>query len=138
VLIDRNGLEVLGRSECLHLLASATLGRIGCTSGALPLVLPVNFRLVADEVVFRTGIGTKLDVATRNAVVAFEADDFDPLSHEGWSVMVTGTSREVTDPGELAAMAAIAIPRWAPRRDGRVVAVSTEMVSGRRITHRTD
>jgi len=133
VQVDRNGLEVLGRDECLQLLASMTLGRVGCTSGALPIVLPVNFRLVGDEVVFRTGVGTKLDAATRNAVVAFEVDDMDPLSHEGWSVLVTGVSREVADPEELASLVASAIPRWAPRSDGRVVAISTDLVSGRRI-----
>lgn len=134
--IDRNGLEVLGREECLQLLGSATLGRVGCTVGALPVVLPVNFRLVGEEVVFRTGIGTKLDAATRNAVVAFEVDDMDPMSHEGWSVLVTGLSREVTDRDELAALAAQSIPRWAPHNDSRVVAISTQLVTGRRITHR--
>jgi uncharacterized protein len=42
--VDRNGLEVLGRDACLRLLASATLGRVGVSSGALPSVVPVNFR----------------------------------------------------------------------------------------------
>lgn len=131
--VDRNGLEILPRDECLRLLSSVSLGRIGCTSGALPTVLPVNFRLVGEEVVFRTAAGTKLDAATRNAVVAFEADSMDPMSHEGWSVVVTGVSREVTNASEMAAMVANNIPRWAPRQEGRVVAVSTEIVTGRRI-----
>src|SRR5262245_44947457 len=120
--IDRNGLEVLARAECLRLLAGARLGRVGISSGALPQVLPVNFRLVGDQVVFRTGIGTKLDAATRNAVVAFEVDSMDALAHEGWSVVVTGIAREVTDPVELETMEASRIPRWAPGSDGRVVA----------------
>ena len=33
--LDRNGLEVLDRDECLRLLAMATLGRIGFTSGVV-------------------------------------------------------------------------------------------------------
>ena len=70
------------------------------TVGALPAVLPINFRLVDDRIVFRTSGGAKLDAATRNAVVAFEVDDMEPLSHTGWSVMVTGMAREVTDPAE--------------------------------------
>ncbi|HEX4905274.1 MAG TPA: pyridoxamine 5'-phosphate oxidase family protein, partial [Acidimicrobiales bacterium] len=65
--IDRNGLEVLDRDECLRLLAQATLGRVGVTIGALPCVVPVNYRIVGDEVVIRTGAGTKLDAATKNA-----------------------------------------------------------------------
>jgi nitroimidazol reductase NimA-like FMN-containing flavoprotein (pyridoxamine 5'-phosphate oxidase superfamily) len=109
------------------------LGRIGVSSGALPCVLPVNFRLVDDQVVFRTGIGTKLDAATQHAVVAFEVDQMDPISHEGWSVMVTGVAREVTGADELERLESHRIPRWAPTGDGRVVAVSTDLVTGRRI-----
>jgi hypothetical protein len=40
--VDHNGLEVLGRDECLRLLGTATLGRIGVTSGALPGVSAAN------------------------------------------------------------------------------------------------
>ena len=132
--VDRNGLEVLDRDECLKLLSTATLGRVGVTVRALPMVLPVNFRLVGDRVLFRTGLGSKLDAATNNAVVAFEADQVDPFSHSGWSVVVTGIAREVTDPGELARLDRENIPRWAPSGNGRIVEVSTEMVSGRRLT----
>ena len=78
VEVDRNGLEVLDRQECLRLLATATIGRIGITLGALPVILPVNFRLVDDRIVFRTGVGTKLDAATCNTIVAFEVDAVDP------------------------------------------------------------
>jgi nitroimidazol reductase NimA-like FMN-containing flavoprotein (pyridoxamine 5'-phosphate oxidase superfamily) len=131
--IDRNGLEVLDREECLRLLGRATLGRVGITFGALPVVLPVNFRLIDGRVVFRTGVGTKLDAATCNAVVAFEADDMEPMSHTGWSVVVTGVAREVTDPSTLADLAAAHVPRWAPAGDGRLVEITTEMVTGRRI-----
>jgi nitroimidazol reductase NimA-like FMN-containing flavoprotein (pyridoxamine 5'-phosphate oxidase superfamily) len=133
VEVDRNGLEVLEREECLRLLRTATLGRLATTMGALPVVLPVNFRLVGEAIVFRTGAGTKLEAATRDAVVAFEADDIEPISHTGWSVLVTGIARELTDPAELDAATQANIPHWAPSDDGRIVEVSTEMVSGRRI-----
>lgn len=132
--IDRNGLEVLGREECLRLLRSATIGRVGTTIGALPTVLPVNFRVVDDRIVFRTTVGTKLDAAATNSVVAFEVDAIDPLNHGGWSVVVTGIAREVTDPSELAALSAANIPFWAPTSDGHVVAIRTEMISGRRLS----
>jgi nitroimidazol reductase NimA-like FMN-containing flavoprotein (pyridoxamine 5'-phosphate oxidase superfamily) len=134
--VDRNGLEVLDRAECLRLLSGARLGRIGISAGALPHVLPVNFRLVGDQVVFRTGVGTKLDAATVNAVVAFEVDDMDALAHEGWSVVVTGMTREVVDPTELETLEVGRIPRWAPSGDGRVIAISCDLVSGRRLVQR--
>jgi nitroimidazol reductase NimA-like FMN-containing flavoprotein (pyridoxamine 5'-phosphate oxidase superfamily) len=132
--VDRNGLEVLGRDECLRLLRSATIGRVGTTIGALPTVLPVNFRVVGDRIVFRTTVGTKLDAATTNSVVAFEADAIDPMSHAGWSVVVTGIAREVTEPDELSALLAANIPFWAPTTDGHVVSIRTEMISGRRLS----
>jgi hypothetical protein len=132
--IDRNGLEVLDRDECLRLLGTCTLGRVGLSSGALPMVLPVNFRLVGDRIVFRTSAGTKLDAATRNAVVAFEVDDIDPIYHSGWSVVVTGVARDVTDGlGDLDPEQLRRVARWAPGGDERVVAISTDMVSGRRL-----
>ena len=131
--VDRNGLEVLDREECLRLLERATLGRVGVTTAALPSVLPVNFRLAGNRIVFRTGTGTKLAAATRNAVVAFEVDDIDPVNHTGWSVVVTGVARPVVDPDDLARLNGLGIARWAAGADGHVVEVSLEIVSGRRI-----
>lgn len=131
--IDRNGLEVLGRAVCLQLLGGATVGRLAITSRALPTVLPVTFRLVGDSIIIRTGRGTKLDAATRNAVVAFEIDEIDASAQSGWSVVVTGMTREVDRPAEIAALQAEIGPWWLPADHGRFVAISTEMVSGRRL-----
>lgn len=131
--IDRNGLEVLERDQCLALLATATLGRVGLSSGALPTVLPVNFLLHDDQILIRSGHGTKLDAALSDAVVAFEVDDFDPLYHSGWSVVVTGVATSLDDPELLARVERLPLPRWAPEDLGHVVAISIEMVSGRRL-----
>lgn len=132
VTTDRNGLEVLDREQCLELLATAQLGRIAVTSGALPSIVPVNYTLVDEYIVIRTGRGTKLDAATRNAVVAFEADAIDPVEHTGWSVMVTGVSRELSR--EELDRVGSKPDRWAPGSAGRYIAVSTDVISGRRVT----
>jgi hypothetical protein len=131
--IDRNGLEVLAEDECLALLASATLGRVAITSGALPTILPVNYRLVGRTILFRTGRGTKLDAATANAVVAFEVDDFDPVEHTGWSVNAIGVARDLEAVLHLLTFDVTEIPRWAPTGDERVVAVTGELITGRRL-----
>jgi nitroimidazol reductase NimA-like FMN-containing flavoprotein (pyridoxamine 5'-phosphate oxidase superfamily) len=136
LVLDRNGLQVLDREQCVRLLQRATVGRVGITSGALPAVLPVNFHVDDDRIVFRTGQGTKLDAATRDAVVAFEADEIDPAGRTGWSVMVTGVAQEVTDAGERQRLVEHVSPRWVPGDDGRVVAITMELVSGRRILPR--
>lgn len=131
--VDRNGLEVLDVAECTRLLSSTTFGRIGITVGALPTILPINYRCVDGRILFRTTSGTKLDAATRGAVVAFEVDSIDPVAHSGWSVVVTGVASEVTDAAELARLEGAQIPRWAPAHNDRVVSLAMHMVSGRRL-----
>ena len=134
VTFDRHGLELLDREECLLLLGRATFGRIGVTFGALPVVLPVNYRLVGDRIIFRTGHGTKLEAATRSSIVAFEVDDIDPMTHTGWSVMATGEAQRITDIDDLARLHDAAVPHWADTDVAVTVAVATTMLSGRRIT----
>lgn len=137
---DRNGLEEIGREECLHLLRTVPIGRVGITSGALPLVLPVNFVLDGDEIVIRTVRGSKHDAAMHNTVVAFEADKIDPVGHTGWSVVVTGTSREITEPAEVRNAESLPLTRWAAE-DGekeRFVAISCDVVTGRRLVRFND
>ncbi|HLZ36302.1 MAG TPA: pyridoxamine 5'-phosphate oxidase family protein, partial [Mycobacteriales bacterium] len=101
---DRNGLEVLSREECLTLLETVPVGRIVVTISALPVILPVHFSVVDGTVVIRTSPGTKLATATRNTVVAFEADSVDAQGEVGWSVAVTGTAASVSDPVERQAL----------------------------------
>ena len=45
---------MLDREASLRLLATATLGRIGVTDGALPTILPVNFRFDGQRILVRT------------------------------------------------------------------------------------
>ncbi len=132
-VVDGQGLSLLDRDECLDLLRRSTFGRIGVTVGALPAVLPVNYRLVGEQIVFRTGQGTKLDAATCNSIVAFEVDDIDPMSHTGWSVMVTGEARKVTDDEELATLEQAHVPHWTPEPGEATVSIATTLLTGRRI-----
>ena len=74
---NRSGFEVLDRRECLRLLAGEDVGRVGVVEAGSPLVLPVNFGMDGDIIVFRTGPGTKLSEA-RGHPACFEVDHFDP------------------------------------------------------------
>jgi nitroimidazol reductase NimA-like FMN-containing flavoprotein (pyridoxamine 5'-phosphate oxidase superfamily) len=130
---DRNGLEILDRGESLGLLAGSAVGRLAISVGALPVILPVNFVLDDERILIRTGDGTKLDAALRDAVVAFEVDDFDAFDHSGWSVCVTGMAREVRDPDDLERIADLPLPHWTPKGVSHIVAVSMDLVSGRRL-----
>jgi nitroimidazol reductase NimA-like FMN-containing flavoprotein (pyridoxamine 5'-phosphate oxidase superfamily) len=126
--------EELDRDECLQLLGTVPVGRVGVSIGALPAVLPVNFCLASDRVVFRSKAGAKLSAATAGTVVAFEVDDYDPSGQSGWSVLVQGVARELTEPDELAQVRELPLESWA--FDGgadHVISVDLTVVSGRRI-----
>jgi nitroimidazol reductase NimA-like FMN-containing flavoprotein (pyridoxamine 5'-phosphate oxidase superfamily) len=129
--VDRNGLVVLSRDECLALLRGSHLGRVAVSIDALPVILPVQYAVLGDDIVFRTGVGTKLDAALRGAVVAFEIDSVDPLYHRGWSVLVTGHSTEVIDPEELVRCELLPLQPWLPGSTDRFVKIEAAVISGR-------
>lgn len=128
---DRNGFEVLDRTDCLALIAPAGIGRVGFTARALPQILPVDYALVGDQIVFRTSPGSQLERALRDeTVVAFEVDDVGRHPLETWSVVVTGRAGPCRDLLCRRAAEEALGARWAG--GGRYVALSTEIVSGRR------
>jgi len=124
--------ETLSREECLALLASCSVGRVGLSIDALPVILPVNYVLDGERIVFRTGRGTKLTAAIRNAVVCFEVDRIDEECRAGWSVLVTGTATELVGP-EAEAAARLHLTQWSRRPAEHLVATSMDLVTGRRV-----
>lgn len=128
-------MEVLSREECLALLGTRPVGRLGVSIEALPAILPVNFCLHADRIIVRTVPGTKLDAATAQTVVAFD-DDYDPAGRWGWSVLVRGVGVEITAPDELAKARALPLRAWAFKAGdaNRFLAIDTTVVTGRRFS----
>ncbi len=131
--LDSAGLEVLSPEECLALLASVPIGRIVFTDRALPAVQPVNFHLDGRDIVIRTAIGSKMAAAARNAIVAFEVDDFDADLRTGWSVTIVGPARAVSDPLEIARLGQLPLTTWAPGSRDHFIVIRAEQISGRRI-----
>ena len=130
---DSPVLEELSRAECLRLLATAAIGRISYTRQALPAVEPVNFTVRDGAIVIRTDAGGKLAAATRRAVVAFEADDLDPVLRSGWSVTVIGRCEEVTDAGDVAGLDQLGLESWAPGTRNHFIRIVPAIVTGRRL-----
>lgn len=131
--LDAAGLEILSRGECLNLLGSTPIGRIVFTDRALPAVQPVNFCLFEGNIVIRTMAGSKLATAVRNAVVAFEVDDFDAELRRGWSVTAVGHARAVHEPEEIARLSQLPLSPWAPGDRDHFIVMAPEQISGRRI-----
>lgn len=130
---DRNGLEVLTRTECLRLLSSRHVGRVGVSIEALPVVLPVNYAVMDGDIVVRSGPGTKLDAALAGAVVAFEVDLVDEASETGWSVLVQGVATVIAEPAVLAQAQSLSLRPWAGGPKDHFVRISSEHMSGRRL-----
>jgi nitroimidazol reductase NimA-like FMN-containing flavoprotein (pyridoxamine 5'-phosphate oxidase superfamily) len=131
--LDNNGLEVLSRSESLALLALTTVARVGVTVDALPVVLPVNFAFDGKQIVLRSAPGTKLSAALANAVIAFEADAVNPMDHSGWSVLIQGMSRVLTDPQEIEAAKRLPLRPGANEGADQFIVLEVNRVSGRRL-----
>lgn len=124
----------MSRAQCLELMRTESVGRIGVSIGALPVVLPINYILVAEDVVFRTIPGTRLDAAAKNTVVAFEVDSCAPNGSSGWSVLVQGRCSEVTVSPKVDALA---LRAWASVGGvaTRWVRIESSFLSGRRFWH---
>ncbi|MFF2348688.1 pyridoxamine 5'-phosphate oxidase family protein [Kitasatospora sp. NPDC058115] len=127
----------LERAEALRLLGGAPFGRIVFTVRALPAIRPVNHLLVDDTIVIRTHDGAALSAVALGGeepgvVVAYEADAIDPVTRLGWSVVVTGFARPVTDPVRLARYRALLSP-WVDASMDHTVAIQPDLVAGYRL-----
>jgi nitroimidazol reductase NimA-like FMN-containing flavoprotein (pyridoxamine 5'-phosphate oxidase superfamily) len=124
-------LAVLGRDDCLDLLRSHYLGRLGLSVGALPVVVPVNYAIDEDLIVICSEPGLKLEAARKGVVACLEIDDFDTMTHSGWSVLVTGRLGELTDATAIRRAEHLPLVPWAPMSEPHYMTLSTELVSGR-------
>lgn len=136
-LVDaRSEIEVVDRDACLRLLETAEVGRIAFITGAgTPDVLPVNYVLDGEAVVFATGAGSKL-TATGRGPVAFEVDDTDPARRTGWSVVIHGHAEEITayaSPDLLRRVRAQPPTPWARGERPHLVRIVATTITGRRI-----
>jgi hypothetical protein len=103
----------LDETECRRLLATAAVGRISFTDGALPAIVPVPFALAEGLVLIPARQGSAMVAAMRRAVVAVEVDSFDATTETGWSVTVVGPSQVLGDPVRLMGLSGADLPeRW--------------------------
>lgn len=118
--------------EAMQRLRSVQVGRTLFTMHALPAVRPVNHRVIDGQVIIRTREGSAIVTAAsvgRGVVVAYEADELDTAARTGWSVVVTGIARIVTDRQEADSYREAVRP-WVEGQMDYVVRVSPEIVTG--------
>jgi Pyridoxamine 5'-phosphate oxidase len=128
------GLAELPKDEALRLLGSVPFGRVVFTARALPAIRPVNHLVDGNMIIIRTSLGSALsaDVDDTGTVVAYEADEIDPVTRQGWSVVVVGRAIPVRE-GALSARYRQALQPWAAGHRDEVIAISTDMVTGYRL-----
>ncbi len=126
--------EELTESKCRQLLGGGVFGRIGLCTPDGPVILPVNYSVVSESVVFRTsadGVVAHHDWSSR---MAFEVDHVDYADQKGWSVLAVGEARPIEDADELAQVLKTWEPRpWAGGPRPLHVRLVWDRLTGRRI-----
>lgn len=125
-------LEEIRAAECWELLGRHEMGRIAIVVGGKPQIFPVNYGLKGKVIVFRTAAGSKLAYAPESPV-AFEVDEYDASAGTGWSVMVQGYGRDITEADDFSWTARGArVQTAAPGEKLHMIAVDPTQISGRR------
>jgi nitroimidazol reductase NimA-like FMN-containing flavoprotein (pyridoxamine 5'-phosphate oxidase superfamily) len=130
---DHAGLEILHLGDCFRLLESVPVGRIGFLSRGEVAVLPVNFLVDGQDVVFRTGTGSKLCSLEVGHYVGFEADAYDSATRTGWSVVVNGLAEIVESDDEIARLDTLGLAPWGAAADQTWIRIRPASITGRRI-----
>jgi uncharacterized protein len=129
-----SSLETLGRIECLNLLALAQVGRVGFVLDGQPEILPVNYALDGDTVLFRTAPGSVLnEISMQN--VAFEVDSLEETAQSGWSVLVRGRAEGISDAIDATSerIRRLVLTTWAPGERERWFTIRPVTITGRRL-----
>jgi nitroimidazol reductase NimA-like FMN-containing flavoprotein (pyridoxamine 5'-phosphate oxidase superfamily) len=127
-------IDEIPRDECIALLSSTNIGRIGVVDGSQPVILPVNYSYTDDGIVVHTDPGVKL-YAGQQRLVAFEIDEIDRAEKTGWSVLVKGHAYDVTETLDERSdrVRAVPVESWAPGERARRMVIGLTTVTGRRL-----
>ena len=120
--------------ECLRLLTQQTVGRIAFQTDNGPRILPVNYVVHHNRIVFRTAPYGVIARRARGADVAFEVDELDNEMRTGWSVLAVGRCERIEDVSELTTIQQEGPPTpWATGTRDLYFAIRWRGLSGRRL-----
>lgn len=124
----------LSSQECRDLLSTHGVGRLALPTDSGPVIVPLNYGVVEEAIVFRTAPGTVPAQAT-GSQVAFEVDRIDAAFSQGWSVLVCGHASAVTDPDSVRRLEEQAYSKpWAGGQRDLWIRIDPLSITGRRIT----
>jgi uncharacterized protein len=124
----------LSYDECRELLARGEVGRVAICGPRGPFILPVNYVLHGEAVVFRTSPYGSLGRLAPNQQIAFEVDELDPKTKSGQSVVATGRGEMLDDRQDLAEIRALEDPTsWDSGAKLLYVRLAWNELTGRRV-----
>lgn len=124
----------LDETECWERLRSQDLGRLGYHLVDEVHIVPVNYVVDGERVVFRTTPGSKLLGVVMDDDVAFEVDE--ASSDDGaWSVLARGRAR-VLDGDDRRAALDLPLRPWTTEEKLEFVAIDVHTLTGRRFGQR--
>ncbi len=124
----------LESEECVELLAAGVVGRAAICTPDGPHVVPVNYTVHRDSVVFRTTPYSVLGTFAWSGDIAFEVDHIDAETHQGWSVVVVGKGEMIDDAEDLEEIRWEHDPKpWAQGPRHLYVRIRWRKITGRRI-----
>jgi nitroimidazol reductase NimA-like FMN-containing flavoprotein (pyridoxamine 5'-phosphate oxidase superfamily) len=135
-------LAILDEAECVRLISPGGIGRLVFAGRYDLTVLPVNYVLRDGAILFRTVEAGSTDEDLRTGIehaeyrVAFEVDDIDAESHEGWSVLIQGPAHHLDDPAEQADALAAGVEPWPGGDREHFIRITPARITGRRIRHK--
>ena len=134
-------LETLDEAECLRLISPGGIGRIAFTGRYGLTVLPVNYKLHDGAIVFRTaqdsptGEDLRTGIAHAEYQVAFEIDQINPETRDGWSVLIHGPAHHMSSDAEQAAVEASGVTPWPRGAHEHAIRIIPTTITGRRLSH---
>jgi hypothetical protein len=126
-------LESLSPTECQDFLGSGGVGRFLYDSENGPVAIPVNYKMLRDDIVFRVAAAGVPSRLSRMRRVAFEVDHLDEVNSTGWSVLASGKAHAVTDGDELREVTSLRITPWAGGDRDTYLRLEPAEVTGRKI-----
>jgi nitroimidazol reductase NimA-like FMN-containing flavoprotein (pyridoxamine 5'-phosphate oxidase superfamily) len=87
----------ISKEECIETLERVSIGRLGCSLGDQPYVVPVAFSYEPDSIYIFSTVGKKINWMRQNPKVCLQVDEIG--NRRNWlSVIVTGTYLELSEP----------------------------------------
>ncbi len=91
----------LDPTECRDLLVGGVVGRVAMATPVGPRIVPVSYSVYGDAIVFRTAPYSELSTYGWDTDLAFEIDDLDYDTQQGWSVVAVGRAHVMSDHDEV-------------------------------------